>query len=233
LGLHRPWSLEPSRRMLLSAWADVGIGSYEWAVYKAWRASASALASPYGGLGPVGWGSVGYMAAGLQPSCPELGGLWRCASRLDALAAPLRMPEIESLLGVELGYTRATALDAIECSLKILSRLGECSRGAEASIPASLLSRELERLKGQWDEASLAAVGGVYLLAVGEARGRRYAERIEMIADSLPPATLVILAPEEAAVVLGLPSWSAAGVSFERDDYGLEAAASTRLLDQA
>jgi hypothetical protein len=231
--LHRPWSLEPPRRMLLSAWADLGIGSYEWAVYKAWRAAASALASLYGGLGPLGWGSTGYMTAGLQPSCPELGGLWRCASRLDALAAPLRIPEIESLLGVELGYTRATALDAIECSLKILSRLSECGRGAEASIPAGLLSRELERLKGLWDEASLAVVGGVYLLAVGEARGKRYAERVEMIADFLPPAALVVLSPEEAAIILGLPSWSAAGISFERDDYGLEAASSARLLDQA
>ncbi len=227
MGLH--WSLEPARRILLAAWADLGIGAYEWAIYKAWRALASALAGAYGGLGPSGLASTAYMTAGLGESCGDLGGLWRCAARLDALALPLVHPEVEALLEVELGYTRAAALDSIECALKIAGRLAQC-RGPRPAVPAGILAGALERLQSSYGEASLARLGWLYILAIGEARGKPYLARVEEVEPLLPPAALLVLAPEEAALLLGLKPWRDAEAEFIRDDYGLEAASSAGLL---
>ena len=215
--------MEPARRILLAAWADLGAGFYEWAVYKAWRAAVSALAGVYGGLGPRGRGSAAYMAAGLSGSCRPVGELWGCAARLDARAAPLVYMEVEALLGVELGYGRAQALDSVECSLRIIEGLKSCGSPG-ASAPISLLRRWLDTASSRLGEATIASVGGLYIIAVDAARGRPYTARVEALSDGLPPAMSLILSPEEAALLLGLPSWASEEVEFIRDDYGVEAA---------
>ncbi len=232
----RVWSVEPARRILLSAWADVGVGSYEWAVLKAWAAGAYVLAAPYGGFGPgAGWPSVAYMVAGLAASCRGVEPLVDCASTLDALAAGAQHVEVTGLLGVELGYGRREALDSIECSLKLLEALTDCarSRGPPApQAPLGLLTRAVEALSRSLGEASIVDASGTLLIVVGEARGLTYAQRVRALPARLPPARLLILAPEEAAVLLALPSWRSARLEFIRDDYGLEGAPGEPLLGQ-
>jgi len=218
------WRLGPARRLLLAAWMDVSAGFHEWAVVKAWSAALYRAAGPYGGLGPGGWPSVAYLLAGLSGSCGALGGLLGCAAALDALVAPLQHPEVVAVLDVELGYARREALDAIECAVRVASALDGCAGGSlEPAVPAGLVSGAIERVSEALAEASLAWVGGTHIIAYGGARGLPYSERVRRFPAPLPPVRVLLLAPEEAALLLALPPWRAAAREFARDDYGLEA----------
>jgi HEPN domain-containing protein len=217
------------KEFLLSAWNDFYSDFYDWCVYKIKKAGSMLLMRYLMPLvGRVSERSLSYLVAYASGACTELSELLNCSQLVDNLTAPLDVEEIYLNVVEDRIASKADALSAFECVLRLESSLMNCKSTLSPKDPLAEAISAIKALEKEFDEVTILGLKDLYLVVANEFRGLRYRQRISLITDKLTLVPLILLTPEEAFSLIRGTVLSEESLEAIRDDFNILRALGTR-----